>query len=119
MNFQFDSRRREQISRQKAERRARDDLRQAFAVAFCNVVNENGMHPMSAMRQAAAALGEIYANLAERHRMDPHCPCGWRPQTAMDMRGLVDSFCAAALAGREEPRCDAVTLYDAPTAGNA
>jgi hypothetical protein len=61
---------------------------------------------------AATAVGLLYLEVADAHRGDNPCPCGWEPRSAADLEALQTSLALAI--GRHRPDFRAVQV-----AGNA
>jgi hypothetical protein len=55
---------------------------------------------MAALSLAATAVGLLYLEVADAHRCDNACPCGWEPRDAADLEALKTSLALAA----REPR---------------
>jgi hypothetical protein len=66
----------------------RAELRQALMNAFCNALHTSRLSPIAVMRLTAEAIGAIYQEVAEAHRHDDGCPCGWRPSIEADIEAL-------------------------------
>jgi hypothetical protein len=73
---------------------ARDDLRRSIMAAFCNVLHATQLPPMTVMALAAAAVGSIYKEIADEHRRDNTCPCGWQPAPGADLEALQAALAA-------------------------
>jgi hypothetical protein len=67
---------------------ARAALRQVVMTAFCDMLHESRLAPMTVMALAAEALGSIYQEVADAHRHEDACPCGWRPSLERDIEAL-------------------------------
>ena len=65
-------------------------------MTFCGVMQSTGLPPMAAMSFAATAVGLLYLEVAEAHRGDDSCPCGWEPRSAADLEALQTSLALAA-----------------------
>jgi hypothetical protein len=79
---------------------ALDQLKRSVRMAFCGVMQSTRLPPMAAMSLAATAIGLLYLEVAEAHRGDSACPCGWEPRSAADLEALQTSL---ALAVRRRP----------------
>jgi hypothetical protein len=66
----------------------RAELRQALMSAFCNALHNSHLSPIAVMGLTAEAIGAIYQEVAEAHRHDDACPCGWRPSVEADIEAL-------------------------------
>ena len=64
-------------------------------MAFCGVMQSTRLPPMAAMGSAATAVGLLYLEVADAHRGDNPCPCGWEPRGAMDVEALQTSLALA------------------------
>jgi hypothetical protein len=67
---------------------------------------------MAAMSLAATAVGLLYLEVADAHRGDGGCCCGWEPRSATDLEALQTSLALAMR--RHRPNFRAVQV-----AGNA
>lgn len=67
---------------------ARAVLRQVMMAAFCDTLHDSRLAPMTVMALAAEALGSIYQEVADAHRLADACPCGWRPSQERDIEAL-------------------------------
>lgn len=76
----------------------RAELRQALMTAFCNALHHSQLSPIAVMGLTAEAVGSIYREVAEAHRLEGDCPCGWRPSVEADIAALQ-----AALEGAARP----------------
>lgn len=72
---------------------ARAELHRAIMAAFCNVLHASRLPPMTVMSFAAAAVGLIYKEIADEHRIDA-CPCGWQPNPRADVEALQTALAA-------------------------
>ena len=75
---------------------ARADLRQALMTAFCQVLHASRLPPMTVMSLAASAVGSIYQEVAEAHRGNDPCPCGWQPSPQADVEALQTALAITA-----------------------
>ncbi|MGQ0684690.1 hypothetical protein [Bradyrhizobium sp.] len=75
---------------------ARAALYQSIMAAFCKVLHESCLPPMTVMDLAATAVGSIYQDVAGHHRCDPLCGCGWQPDPASDIEALQTALARAA-----------------------
>ena len=50
---------------------------------------------MAAMSFAATAVGLLYLEVADAHRGDNPCPCGWEPRSTADLEALQTSLALA------------------------
>lgn len=66
----------------------RAELRQALMSAFCSALHNSHLSPIAVMRLTAEAIGTVYQEVAEAHRHDDACPCGWRPSLEADIEAL-------------------------------
>lgn len=74
----------------------RAELRQAVISAFCNALHQSQLSPIAVMGLTAEAVGSIYQEVAEAHRGEGSCPCGWRPSTEADIAALQAALERAA-----------------------
>lgn len=72
---------------------ARAELHRSIMVAFCSVLHESRLSPMTVMSLAAAAVGSIYKEVADEHRSGA-CPCGWQPNPGADVEALQAALAA-------------------------
>jgi hypothetical protein len=77
---------------------AHADLRQALMTAFCNVLRLSQLPPMTVMSLAASAVGSIYQEVADAHRGNDACTCGWQPSPQADIEALQTALAIAAQA---------------------
>lgn len=77
----------------------RTELRQAVMTAFCNALHNSQLSPLMVMGLTAEALGAIYQEVAEAHRLDGDCPCGWHPSVEADIEALRAALERAARPG--------------------
>ncbi|MDJ1157529.1 hypothetical protein QNA08_04655 [Chelatococcus sp. SYSU_G07232] len=82
---------------------ARAELRQAIMAAFCSALHGSQLPPMTVMSLAAEAVGSIYREVADAHRSDHACPCGWRPSPEADVELLQ---AALAMTAQSPPAFD-------------
>ncbi|MBS4005552.1 MAG: hypothetical protein KGZ91_19450 [Afipia sp.] len=71
---------------------ARAELHRAVMAAFCNTLHASLLPPMTVMALTAAAVGAIYRDIADEHRRDTVCPCGWQPSTSADVEALQSAL---------------------------
>ncbi len=81
---------------------ALDQLKRSIRMAFCGVMQSTRLPPMAAMSLAATAVGLLYLEVADAHRGDNACSCGWEPRRAADLEALQTSLALAA----KPPRAD-------------
>ncbi|RDJ22139.1 hypothetical protein DWF00_23770 [Bosea caraganae] len=74
----------------------RAELRQALMSAFCNALHNSQLSPLAVMELTAEAVGAIYQEVVEAHRLDGDCPCGWRPSAEADIETLRAALDSAA-----------------------
>ncbi len=67
---------------------ARAEIRHAVLTAFCVALRDTRLPPLTLLELAAGAVGSIYGEVADAHRGDRPCPCGWRPHFAADLEAL-------------------------------
>lgn len=79
------------------------EMHRSIMAAFCEVLRTTQLPPMTVMSLAASALGMVDREVADQHRSDGGCPCGWKPNPRADIEALQ-----AALAVRTQaaPRAD-------------
>ena len=58
---------------------------------------------MAVMSLAATAVGLVYLEVADAHRGDNACLCGWEPRRAADVEALQTSLALAMKRRRAEP----------------
>ena len=75
-------------------------------LAFCGIMHSTRLPPMAALSLAATAVGLLYLEVADAHRGDNPCPCGWEPRSAADLEALQISLARAA----KPPRADFRTI---------
>jgi hypothetical protein len=71
-------------------------LRQAIMTAFCSVMRDTGLPPMTIMRLAASVVGSIYREVSDAHSGRNACPCGWQPCPHHDLDVLKMALAVAA-----------------------
>jgi hypothetical protein len=81
---------------------ALDQMKRSVRMAFCGIMQSTRLPPMAALSLAATAVGLLYLEVAEAHRGDSACPCGWEPRCAADLEALQTSLALAA-----KPDCPA------------
>ncbi len=74
---------------------ALDQMKRSVRTAFCGVMQSTRLPPMAAMSLAATAVGLLYLEVADAHRGDNACPCGWEPRGAADLEALQTSLALA------------------------
>lgn len=62
--------------------------------AFCDVLRTTQLSPMTVMSLAASALGTVYREVADQHRCEGGCPCGWKPDLRADVEALQAALAA-------------------------
>ena len=55
------------------------EMHQCIMTAFCDVLRTTQLPPMTVISLAASALGAVYKEVADQHRSEGGCPCGWEP----------------------------------------
>lgn len=73
---------------------ARDELRRSFMTVFCRVLHTSRLPPKTVMALAAATVGSIYKEVADQHRGDKSCLCGWQPNPKADLKALQTALTA-------------------------
>src|SRR5271163_1209836 len=91
---------------------ALDQLKKTVRIAFCGVMQSTRLPPMAALSLAAMAVGSLYLEVADAHRGDNPCPCGWKPRSAAVVEALQTSLALSA----EQPRANFRAIE---VAGNA
>jgi hypothetical protein len=91
---------------------ALDQLKRTVRIAFYSVMQSTHLPPMAAMGLAAMAVGSLYHEIADAHRGENSCPCGWKPRGPADVAALQGSLALAV----ERPRAD---FHAVQVAGNA
>jgi hypothetical protein len=74
---------------------ALDQMKRSVRMAFCGVMQSTRLPPMAAMSLAATAVGLLYLEVADAHRGDNACSCGWEPRSAADLEALQTSLALA------------------------
>lgn len=93
--------------------RARADFHQTVMAAFCQALRSTDLPPMKVLELAAMAIGSVYQEVAEAHRGDNPCPCGWKPDTSADIETLQAALAAMV------PALQPSSLMTMPTLGRA
>jgi hypothetical protein len=68
------------------------EMHRSIMMAFCDVLRTTRLPPMTVMSLAASALGAVYKEVAEQHRSDGGCPCGWKPDLPADIEALQSAL---------------------------
>lgn len=55
---------------------------------FVALLRETNLAPMTVLEYAAGAIGAVYRDVAAAHRPPSVCPCGWRPDSVLDLQVL-------------------------------
>lgn len=66
----------------------RAELHRAIMATIWQVLRATRLPPMTVMSLAAGAVGSIYREVADEHRSDDTCPCGWKPNPQADVEAL-------------------------------
>jgi hypothetical protein len=74
------------------------EMHRSIMTAFCDVLRTSQLPPMTVMRLAASALGTVYKEVADQHRSDGPCPCGWKPDLHADVEALQAALAATTQA---------------------
>lgn len=74
-----------QIEVERRHEEAEASIRAAVMNEICEVMRRTGLPPLTVLRLAARSIGTIYREMAEAHSGVDPCPCGWRPDPAIDM----------------------------------
>jgi len=74
------------------------EMHRSIMIAFCDVLRTTRLPPMTVMGLAASALGAVYKEVADQHRSDGACPCGWKPNLHVDVEALHAALAATAQA---------------------
>jgi hypothetical protein len=88
-------------------------MHRSIMTAFCDVLRTTQLPPMTVMSLAASALGTVYKEVADQHRSDGGCPCGWKPNLRADVEALQAALAATTQA------IPPVDLYAMATVGRA
>ena len=64
------------------------EMHRSIMIAFCDVLRTTQLPPMTVMSLAASALGAVYKEVADQHRCDGGCTCGWQPSMQADIEAL-------------------------------
>lgn len=70
-------------------------MHRSIMTAFCDVLRTSGLPPMKVMSLAASALGAVYKEVADQHRSDRTCPCGWASNPDADIAALQAALAAS------------------------
>ncbi|QCI68272.1 hypothetical protein [Phreatobacter stygius] len=73
---------------------ARAEFHQAIMAAFCHALRTTQLPPITVLGLVAMALGSVYQEVAEAHRGDNACPCGWQPDPGADVEALQAALAA-------------------------
>lgn len=103
----------EQMETARREDRNADAMRNLVMRTFVSLLHETNLAPITVLRHAAAAVGAVYHDVAEAHRVPGACPCGWTPDDAADIAMLQAALAREAIA---DPRDN---LAAARVAGHA
>jgi len=74
------------------------EMHRSIMMAFCDVLRTTRLPPMTVMSLAASALGAVYKEVADQHRSDGACPCGWTPNLHADVEALQAALAATTQA---------------------
>ena len=74
------------------------EMHRSIMMAFCDVLRTTRLPPMTVMSLAASALGAVYKEVADQHRFDGGCPCGWKPDLRADIAALQLTLAATTQA---------------------
>jgi hypothetical protein len=74
------------------------EMHRSIMTAFCDVLRATQLSPMTVMSLAASALGTVYREVADQHRSDGGCPCGWEPNLRADVEALQAALAATTQA---------------------
>ena len=74
------------------------EMHRSIMTTFCNILRTTQMPPMTVMSLAASALGAVYKEVADQHRCDGGCPCGWNPNLRVDVEALQAALAATTQA---------------------
>lgn len=69
-------------------------MHRSILTAFCDVLRTTQLPPITVMSLAASALGAVYKEVADQHRCDDGCPCGWKPSPPADVEALQAALAA-------------------------
>ncbi|WP_247778746.1 hypothetical protein [Bradyrhizobium sp. 170] len=70
------------------------EMHRSIMTAFCDVLRTTQLSPMTVMSLAASALGTVYREVADQHRCEGGCPCGWKPDLRADVEALQAALAA-------------------------
>ena len=70
------------------------EMHRSIMIAFCDVLRTTQLPPMTVMSLAASALGAVYKDVADQHRCDGGCTCGWKPNLRADVEALQAALAA-------------------------
>ncbi|MCA6119377.1 hypothetical protein J6524_31565 [Bradyrhizobium sp. WSM 1738] len=71
------------------------EMHRSIMTAFCDVLRASRLPPMTVMNLAASALGAVYKEVANQHRSEGGCPCGWKPNPRADIAALQAALAAS------------------------
>jgi hypothetical protein len=74
------------------------EMHRSIMTAFCDVLRTTQLPPMTVLSLAASALGTVYREVADQHRSDGGCPCGWKPNLRADVEALQAALAATTQA---------------------
>jgi len=74
------------------------EMHRSIMMAFCDVPRATQLPPMTVMGLAASALGAVYKEVADQHRSEGGCPCGWEPNLRADVEVLQAALAATTQA---------------------
>lgn len=100
-----------EIERRQDE--AQEHLRMTLMNEFCRIMGRSGLPPMTVMRLAARAVGDVYREVANSHSGPNACPCNWRPDERADTEMLRTALMTAI---RFRPAADLRTMRIAGSA---
>jgi hypothetical protein len=74
------------------------EMHRSIMTAFCDVLRATQLPPMEVLGLAASALGAVYKEVADQHRSEGGCPCGWEPKLRADVEALQAALAATTQA---------------------
>lgn len=80
------------MSQMEIERRhdeAEAPIRATVINELCEVMHRTNLPPMAVLRLVARSIGTIYREMADAHATGEPCPCGWRPETDVEVLGMT------------------------------
>ena len=70
------------------------EMHRSIIKPFCDVLRTTKLPPITVISLAASALGAVYKEVADQHRCDGGCTCGWKPNLRADVEALQAALTA-------------------------